>query len=333
MRRHPSPIAVLLSLLLGASLGSGCIDIDFDPPSIVITKRILAMSAEPPEAFPGEDITFEVLATDENGEDLFETPGVTAQWTVCISLASVFGAAGLGSSVELSDTCGEGGPDLVVLETEGLAPGQARLDGDVVIALAAAIMEMGMGGGELPPGVTQEQIQTLLTVISIVGVPFRPVVEIYQDGELVLRGRKRFAITTRDMPTTNPPPPRFAIDGTFVSARPPTSDDPRACVSEGGAITLPVATEITLSPADDDEDWPEEYPVYNLSGELQTNEESAFYSWYATAGDFSREETQLGDHDTVWTTPEEPGEHYLWVVVRDGHLGTTWCRTPVTVSN
>ena len=69
MRRAFTAAAVASLLLLG-----GCIDIDFDPPSIVITKRILAISADPPESFIGEDVTFEVFALDENGDDLVGQP-------------------------------------------------------------------------------------------------------------------------------------------------------------------------------------------------------------------------------------------------------------------
>ena len=323
------PIAALLAVLLG-----GCIDIDFDPPSIVITRRILAISADPPESFPGEDVHFEVLAVDENGDDLLAQPGITVQWSVCLSLAAIFGAAGLGNSVELSDTCDEGGPDRVILETEGLPAGQAELDGDLILGLATMIMGAGGGGGmDLPPGVDQEQLETLLAVITIVGVPLRAEVLIFEDGERVARGLKRFAITTRDMPTTMPPAPRFSIDGTFVSAR-GNDDAPRVCAVESGeTVRVAAGAEVVLSPDDDEEAWLEDYPVFNLTGDLQTNTENAFYNWFSTDGEFSREVTQRGDHDTIWTAPETPGTYPLWVVVRDGHLGTTWCRAEVVVGN
>ena len=94
-------LAVVVSL---AVLLSGCIDINFDPVSIVMTKRILAISADPPESFIGEDVRFEVLAVDENGANLLDAPGVEVRWSVCLSLAAIFGAAGLGNAVELTDT-------------------------------------------------------------------------------------------------------------------------------------------------------------------------------------------------------------------------------------
>lgn len=322
-------------LSIAALLLGGCLDIDFDPPSIVMTKRILAITSDLPESFPGEDVRFDVLAVDENGGNLLEQPGVTYEWSVCVSLAEIFGAAGLGSSVELSDTCDEGGPDRVVLETEGLPLGQAELDGNIILGLATAIMGMGGGGGmELPPGVSQEQIDTLLAVITIVGVPLRAEILIFEDGVRIARGLKRFAITTRDDPTTRPPPPRFSIADQFVSARDGEGDGPGPCVPESGETPrVEAGAEIVLSPDDEEEPWLEDYPVFNLTGELQTSSENAFYNWFSTDGEFSREVTQRGDHDTVWTSPETPGTYPLWVVVRDGHLGTTWCRAEVIISN
>ncbi|MGE0791061.1 MAG: hypothetical protein AB7S26_35645 [Sandaracinaceae bacterium] len=318
----------MFALLLG-----GCINIDFDPPQIIMTKRILGISANPPEAAFGEDIVFEVLAVDELGNDLASQPGVTMQWYTCVSLAEIFGGAGLGAGVDLSDTCAEGGPDLIALETDGLPPGQARLPGAAILALATMLQGAGMGmGGELPPGVTMEQLMTLLTVITVVGVPLSVSVDIYVDNQLVERGRKRFAITTREDPTTSPPPPRFSIDGHVVSARSEDSDDPRVCASLDGDIRVAPATDIVLSPADDEEEWLDDYPVYNLTGDLQINHEAAFYNWFSTGGEFSREATMSGDHDVTWTTPEDAGTYPVYVVVRDGHLGTSWCRANVIVN-
>jgi hypothetical protein len=111
-------------------------------------------------------------------------------------------------------------------------------------------------------------------------------------------------------------PPRFAIGDAFVTARDLTSD-PRVCVPEDGeVIRLPADAEVVLTPSDDAEEWIETYPVFNLGGELQINEEGAFYNWYATAGSFSREATQLGDDQTTWTTPSLPGTYRLWEIGR-----------------
>ncbi len=326
--RRVAGLIVALALLSG-----GCIDIDFDPISIVATKRILAISADAPESQLGQDVMFEVLAVDERGRNLLAAPGIELRWTVCLSLAQVFGGAGLGASVDVEDTCDVGGPDLIALETDGLPPGRARLPAAALLAFGASLMGAGGEPPPLPPGVSQDQLQALLGVIAVVGVPLRARVEIFQDGALVLEGLKRFAITTRADPTTAPPPPRFSFDGRFVSARPGVSGDPRVCVAEDGApIELRAAADVTLSPSDDEDDWVESYPVFNLTGELQTNMESAFYNWFATGGAFGRDVTQQGDHDVVWTTPETPGAASVWIVVRDGHLGTSWCRVDVTIA-
>mgnify|MGYP000078389882 CR=1 FL=1 len=46
-------------------------------------------------------------------------------------------------------------------------------------------------------------------------------------------------------------------------------------------------------------------------------------------GSFDPEITLAPERATVWTTPRDAGVYPLWVVVRDGHLGTSGCRVGV----
>ena len=79
------------------------------------------------------------------------------------------------------------------------------------------------------------------------------------------------------------------------------------------------------------EDWLESYRVLDARGELQERAERAFYSWYATGGDFDRQVTRSPLRNQLWTAPREPGANRLWLVVRDGHGGTSACGMDVTV--
>ena len=81
---------------------------------------------------------------------------------------------------------------------------------------------------------------------------------------------------------------------------------------------------LTLSP-EPDEDWLETFPALDLEGQVITGREDAYYSWFSTAGDFGFETTRPPGRDTEWTAPMEPGEVPFWLVVRDGHLGTSAC--------
>lgn len=316
-----------------ACLMAGCFGTDFDPPYLVNSPRILAIGVEPPEVAFGEDVVFETLIVDADGTDLVGAEGVELRFMVCVSAKAVIDAAGLGFGSELDDNCDEGGDDLVQLEQGGdLPPGTARLPGAALLALLEDFMAPP-GGGMDPPGgnagIDPEVLMALATVIAEVGVPLRMHLEVWRDGELLLTGFKRFAIAQRADVTTNPPPPLFAIGDVTLSAR--DGGDPHTCVPDGGAAPVVDAeAEVTFAP-DENEDWIETYPVVGLDGEVQTGEEGAYYSWFSTGGDFSESITRRPDRDVTWTAPEEPGTYPIWLVVRDGHLGTSWCRTEVVV--
>lgn len=316
--------------LVSALILSGCFSIDFDPPHLVKKPRILAITVDPPEIALGQDVLVETLIVDEDGSDLTTAPGVELSFTSCVSLRAIVSAAGFGSA-GLTDDCNEGGDDLVRLETDGLPPGTARLPASALLRLAEGLT---MGGGGTPPpdaqGLDPELARTLAFVIAQVGVPLRVRVEVFWDGELILVGFKRFAITFREMPTTNPPPPRFAVGSTWLSAR--DAEDPHRCVPEGGeAPVVEAGAEVTISPDENEEAWLESYPTVDLNAEIRFETESAFYSWYATGGSFSDDVTERPARDVTWTAPEEPGTYPIWLVVRDGHLGSSFCRADVVV--
>lgn len=323
------PITLVFSSML---LTTGCLDIDFDPPSIVTGARILAISANPPEAIFGEDIRFEALVVDENAADISAEDGVEMRWTICLSLRNVFSSAGLGASVDLEDDCGMGGEDLLVLEHDG-PENTAFIDGSVFLEL---LMSLPMSGPGMPPpdpmipGVDPEVLATLALVVAEVGIPLRVEVEVRRDGELILLGFKRFALTTRSGATLNPPPPRFSIDEVEMSAR--GTGDPHVCVPvEGVMPSVEGGAEVELAPYPLEEPWLETYPVFDLAGGLIENQESAYYSWFSTAGAFASDVTQRPERDNTWTAPEEPGTYPMILVVRDGHLGLSWCRTSIEV--
>jgi len=322
-----------ISAALALVVCSGCIDIDFEPPSIVQTPRVLAMRADPPEALIGEDIHFEALLVDADGEDLSAQAGVEVEWVICLGLDAILDAANLANpATSTTEDCRPGSPSRLVLEPDG-APDRAILPGEVLTGIA---MMLPMGDPTMPPpdpgipGVDAETLQTLVEVIAEVGIPLEVRVIVRRDGEQILSGFKRFAVTTRPDPTTNPPPPRFAIDGTEVSAR--DGDDPHACVTaDGSTPVVEAGTQIPLAPDEDEEPWLESYPVFDFAGEVLILDETAYYSWFSTAGGFDPEISQRPERDSTWSTPQEPGTYPLWVVVRDGHLGISWCRTTVQV--
>lgn len=329
--KRPTSLTQAGTLLLALVGATGCLDIDFEPQHLVQTPRILAISADPGESEFGSDVRFSALIRDSDGSDLLVQDDVELRWTVCLSTASIIRASGLGFGMSLDDNCAEGGDDLYVLTTEGLPSGEALLPGAAFLQLAASLP---MGGTMPPDGgglVDPMLLETLTTVLGEVGIPLRVRLEVRRAGELILRGFKRFAIVARSQTTTNPPPPRFAVDGVWLSAR-VDGGNPRFCVPEDGARPVVAAgAEVELTPDPEDEIWMEEYPVFNLTGELQTNQESAYYSWFTTAGELSGDITQAPLRDLMWTAPEVSGVYPFWLVVRDGHYGIVWCQAEIEV--
>ncbi|MCB9594472.1 MAG: hypothetical protein H6719_17195 [Sandaracinaceae bacterium] len=292
--------------------------------------RILAMRANPPEALFGEDVHFEALVVDATGEDLTSQPGVTVRWTVCLSLGQILEAAGLGGNSGFTDGCSP--EETLVLEEDG-APNRAVLPGEVLMAVIAMI-PMTPPDEPIPdpgiPGVDPGILSSLATVIAEVGVPLAARVDVSRDGEVLLSGYKRFAITTRSGATLNPPPPRFSIGDLELSAR--GGGDPHACVSADGSIaSAAVGEEVTLAPYALEEPWLEDYPVFDLGGEIIINSETAYYSWFSTGGAFSTEISQRPLRDSSWVAPDVAGTYPIFLVVRDGHLGLSWCRADVEV--
>lgn len=320
--------------LAAVLLASGCLSTNFDPPYLVKGPRILNIVAEPPEVAFGSDVRFEALVVDAEGNSLVTAPAVELRFMVCMSAREVLSASGLGFGLDLDDNCDEGGDDLVRLETGGdLPPGVARLPGESFQRLLEDLMQLGMGGGTGGGApIDPDRIATLIQVIANVGVPLRMRLEVWREGERILTGFKRFAIAQREGLTTNPPPPRFAVGDRWLTAR--GVGDARTCVPEdGGDVPVVLAgSEVTLGPDPDEEPWLETYPVVALDASMQLNEESAYYSWFSTGGAFSDSITQRPERDVTWTAPDEPGRYPLWLVVRDGHLGSSYCRAEIEVA-
>lgn len=288
-------------LALASLLALGCGDSGFDPPSLVSGPRVLAVIVTPPEARPGEDIALTPIVAAPNGEEL------TLEWRVDLSTATL--AAGAGQAIgEASEP--------IVLESDGVLPGEATAL--AIESLLALVEGAAPGTPEHVVGLVYEQVG--LPVIATF-------VARDASGAIVVEGFKRFFLTPRADVTTNPPPPRFSIDGRWMSAR---SGDPLACEPEGAAPEV-VAGAIAILAPDEDEAWLETYPALDIEGEPVENVEAAFYSWHSTAGDFAFAVTRAPDRAVEWTAPEEPGEHPIWLVVRDGHLGTSACRATVRV--
>lgn len=309
---------------------AGCIDIDLPSPSRITTPRILGVVVEPPELAPGVDLTVSALVLDAEGAPLVP-PDATYVWQTCLDAAAVFGAADQPLPGQGMDgpRCVDEATGLIVLEpAPDQPPGFAVLPGEVTQELFDQLEALLPVLEALDPDATA----VVRTLIDTVGLPFE--VDLFvldAQGEVLVQGFKRFAITLRDPATTNPPDPRLQVADVWYTGR--GVEEPFVCVPEdgGGIVAVPPGAALTLAPDEDDEAWLETYPVVGLDGRLQENQETAFYSWFRTAGGFREDITQRPFREEEWTAPAEPGVYPLVVSVRDGHLGGSACRFEVAV--
>ena len=325
--------------LLAFTAATGC-GFALDPPSIVRTPRTLGVVAEPPElpmtvtlpegGIPtlsiDSDLRLSALSfAPDGGEDLSRSRPLRHRFRACFDAARILSINGLpgGSTNEPCDLV-PGSPEEGTVEPSVVLD-RAWMAEQLLLGLAAfaSLGGGGSGGGGGP-------VDLDLALLLEVGIALEVQHELLdEDGNLLLAAYKRVAVTTRDRPTTNPPPPTFFLGDTLVVGAPGSLD----CTSwDGAPLSVRAREEITISPYPDDEWWQETFPVYDYSGGLVTGEENAYYSWFATAGALSPELSSPPDRDTTWTAPEAVGDQRLFVVLRDGHLGTSACSLRVTVT-
>lgn len=292
---------------------AGCTE-GLDPQSIVVTPRVLAIVAEPPESAPGVDV--EVDAMISIPADVARP--LTLRWQACLDPEEVLRASGF-RGIEIP-----GRPDC---DPQTLAPGEPYVvRGERTQALIETLRSFAMIGG-FDPGLIE-------AVLGTAGLAYFVEVDVLDaSGDLVASAYKRVAMTTREPPTTNPPPPTFRVGETAIVQ----SDTERfACVAVDGATPrIAPGAEVELAPTLPEgvemEPWIETFPVFDYTGGLTTASENAYYTWFATAGAIGEHTTRPPDRETTWRAPAETGPQTLWLVVRDGHLGQSACRLDVLV--
>ncbi len=326
MTRH---LALILALV-----ATGCIDPDFEPASRVSRPRVLAIVADRPEIAPGEDARLHAVVAGADDAT------VEVRYWMCLGdgtlAAGGFGGAGA-FGTQGAEQFGGGVPDpgcdprnsfttpLVIEDGHAVLPGACpdpAAPWQCTAGIASLFSTLGSSSGA-PPELVER-------IVDTVGVAVTVSAELWVDGALAERAFKRVALTRRASPTINPPPPRFAVGDVWMSAR--GGADPHDCVPERGE--RPVVSglaEVRLRPDPGDVDWIDTFPVVSVEGELIEGRENAFYSWFSTAGEFDPEISVAPERDTIWLSPDVDGVYPLWVVVRDGHLGTSACRAEVEV--
>lgn len=295
-------------LLASSLLLCGCIALeDFPSESIVTGPRVLAVVVDPPEVTPGSALSVSALVVDAKEVEI--------EYRICGTFDGPFGGAQFGERDE--EACGDGALLRGTGPTWTLPPEVLQTFWDNV-DLAGTIL-----GGAL-------SAETIETIRTEVGVPLLIDIAIHADGR-ELRATKRVLLSENPSPHANPPPPQLKYGRREVRANP---DVAWTCESDEPLTAKPGA-KIEIAPAtmDGDETWVESYRVINARGEVEDRTERAFYSWFATGGDFESHLTRAPLRNQVWTAPRKAGKNRLWLVVRDGHGGESACGFDVRVGS
>jgi hypothetical protein len=243
---------------------------------------------------------------------------LSLRWRRCLAAEVVLRESGFPIDLPGEPTCPE--PTMLSEDEPYLVPGDES-------AMLVALIEMAASFGAFDPALFEQ----LLGSAGLVYIVDLEVLD--ANGTVIVSGYKRAAITTRMPPTTNPPDPTFRAGHVTIAAA-----ERFRCVPTLGATAarFPPATDVELEPVfareEELEEWLETFPIYDYTGSRIEGRENAYYTWFATAGSISEGTTQPPSRRTTWRTPEELGPQSLWLVIRDGHLGTSGCRVDVEIA-
>ena len=341
-------VVAIIGVVLAALLAAGCDGEELRDVTRIDDLRVLAVRAEPPEVPPGSNVVLDALVVDPLGGTW------THRWYACVmadeqggffggsSETATSGGDGAGiSTAPFDGSCAArveaGEPfawDLGSGATATLEVPADLFDGDDALRIAYGLSE----DLEIPA-------DAKLAFLGVAGVNI--IVELVVDG---VRGKrivstKRVNVST-DSPVadnarnTNPGDLTMHLGLVADEADAPTEAPlPVAgrCLSQGPAPLL-TGTGYLLLPLN----VPEPRPSYvvllagTFGGEafqVQTLEETWFYSIFGTAGRVGEETAKVPGEpgSTLEFGPKDVGLATLWVVLRDGRGGVAWCREDLTI--
>lgn len=329
-----------LTTLAVASLACLACTGNLDSPTLVVTPRILAITADHPESAPGTDVRLRVMAHDPEGRAL------SYRWSACIEASTVLGGAvGGGNSLDggtgdagfsFDAGAGDAGPGgngafCVPFESTTF---EAVVPGVVTRGIVDALDRIAT--------VTGFDVEAIREILRTAGLAFEVHVDVLApDGTVLVSGYKRIAITTRATVTTNPPPIDYLVADVPVRSANDPLGAPFECLV-ARPIRIPAGERVVLAPQGDETPWIETFPIYGYTGTVGEGRENAYYSWYSTttlprgatsgsAGGVSAETTRPPDRDVFYRAPSEPGTVRIFLIVRDGHLGTRACHFDIEV--
>lgn len=287
--------AILLAPLLG-----GCVinsdkwprPRDLAPAWLVDRPRLLALQAEPPEARPGDLVTFSSLLAQPPGDE---------EELVTVWLACPLEGEEVGCATDLAGVGTTTDPEaLAELGIIGFEPGFPP-----VYLVPADLLDA------LEPEARLEGLQVLVQSTSMPAELLEDEDALEElDFAVVEAGYKRLVVSEALTPNHNPRVGAYLVDGEIVPEGALVHLDPLQPYEVG--VQLP-------------DDAIEDYVFVNSEGVEEHRVEEPYVSWFATGGDLVESVTLFPYLEATWTSPAEAGTSGTWyAVLRDRRGGMAW---------
>lgn len=268
--------------------------------SIVTTTQILAVRAEPPDAKPGESVTYSALVATPAGEPA----APRASWAFCATPKR------LTDNGAVSAACLAGGVRAIA-DGAGLGGVAAPIPDDACFLFGPEVSSADLrprdpdvtGGYYQPVRLTVQPDDPSAALVVAFGQTRLRCNVASAAAEVAAEYQRRY------VPNQNP------------VLLPLEASAPLDAVPAGARVTFRAA-------------WPESsvesYVAIDVAEQrVVDRRETMRVSWFATAGTFEHDRT--GVPDNAWTAPTERGTVHLFVVLRDDRGGVAFASHPVVV--
>ncbi|MFO0748051.1 MAG: hypothetical protein U1F43_20685 [Myxococcota bacterium] len=336
--------------IIGLVLAASACDDGLPSATKVTGFRVLAVRAEPPEVAPGDSVALDALMVDPSGA----VPD-SIKWYACIVADT--GTGFFGGSSETQTSGGDGTP----LPTDGYGGSCEKR----ALAHEPFTLELGEGPTATLPvpadlfdtdaalkaayGLADDitiPAEVSAGLLGIAGVNYT-VSMVTDIGGEHLETMKRVNVSLDSLlpdneRNLNPVDLTLHIAAVADHVTPQAHTDPASgghCFLDPSFVVAPDGR-YRLTPVNVPD--PQASYVVLLAGstssgqafDLQTIQETYFYSFFSTVGGLSKEISKApGEPACDWHIPADAtGPVDLWVVVRDGRGGVAWCHEALAVA-
>jgi hypothetical protein len=284
----------------------------FASPSLVDYPRVLAVVAEAPTVEPGAQLTLTPIVGGSVNTGVFS-------WSLCVrpELASTGLPLSSFGAFEAERGCDTEGALVIAPPSSERSPTFSVPAGLLTDEAALRVAFGANLSGE-----------TLRSLAARAGVTAVASVTWTVDG-MTTHAFKRVLIRLGER-NTNPAAPSVRINGRTVRRSPARADELCEPDDGMGPIGVAMGARVLLEPSTD-ESWVEQFTILDASGNLVEQSEGSFRSWFSTAGQFDLGRSRAPDLNPSWVAPRVPGDVTLWLILRDGHGGTSACRWTIAV--